>query len=324
MMDHLRTMLRRPKVARGKVPQRYLNRKARRVEGLKAFVLAQSDQQLVTGTAIIIAGFMKPCSTDMYHFQFVAALAWFSASTHLASLQLLKDYLIKHTIVRNLRVVVMLMFLVLLLTAQTLGYAPVELTSLAVCSWSQLANIGPEARVLIFEMILFWIVVYGSAIAHLYSLTSDVAVYRIKPAYNRLKRMLRIKPKKEPQALKPRNKKSQRKQPMLLAKTLFDGLCSVSWLRKVARRTSILLHALQEIKESFLGDIIGLYFIYLLGVLGIIIARWVSSVQVEGDENEMGFGQIVPLVLLGLPILAVVEVHSGILLWKPSKSSIIS
>jgi len=111
---------------------------------------------------------------------------------------------------------------------------------------------------------------------------------------------------------------------MLLAKTLFDGLCSVSWLKKVARRTSILLHALQEIKESFLGDIIGLGFINVLGVLGIIIARWFSSVQVEGDENEMGFGQIVPLVLLGLPILAVVEVHSGILLWKPSKSSIIS
>jgi len=105
-------------------------------------VLAQSDQQLVTGTAIIIAGFMKPCSTDMYHFQIVAALAWFSASTHLASLQLLKDYLIKHTIVRNLRVVVM--FLVLLITAQTLGYAPVELTSLAVCSWSQLAILDPK------------------------------------------------------------------------------------------------------------------------------------------------------------------------------------
>ena len=330
VVDHLRAMLRRSKITRGKVPQQYLEQKASGIKGLNAFVLAQSDQQLVTGIAILIAGFMKSCSTDMHHFEIVAALAWFSAVTHVASLQLSKNYLIKHTTVRNIRVVVLLMFLVLLLIAQTLGYAPVNPTSPAVCSWSQLANIEPEAGILIFEMILFWVVANGSAIANLYMITSEVAAYRIKQAYNRVTRMLRIGTEKESQDAKPRetngpfSKKSQRNKPMPLWETVFGGTRSIPWLRNVAHNIIILLNAMQKLQQSFLDDIIGLYLINLVGVLGIVIARWRTSVDVNGDENEMGFGQIVPLVLLGLPILAIVEVHSGILLWTPSEYSIIS
>lgn len=47
----------------------------RRQDALRRFVLALSDQQLVTGLAILIAGYIKRCSMSQYHFNIVKALA---------------------------------------------------------------------------------------------------------------------------------------------------------------------------------------------------------------------------------------------------------
>ena len=35
------------------------------------------------------------------------------------------------------------------------------------------------------------------------------------------------------------------------------------------------------------------------------------SREVQGDQNRMGFGQLVPLLLLLLPCLAILEIYSG-------------
>ena len=40
----------------------------RRSKGLERFILALSDQQLVTGLAVLIAGFVSTCSMSIYHF----------------------------------------------------------------------------------------------------------------------------------------------------------------------------------------------------------------------------------------------------------------
>jgi hypothetical protein len=60
-------------------------------EGVEAFILALSDQQLVTGLAILIAGFVK-CDISVYSFENVSAIGWFSATTHLATLTILRRY----------------------------------------------------------------------------------------------------------------------------------------------------------------------------------------------------------------------------------------
>jgi len=319
-------MLRRPKIPRDKGSRQYLDLKARRVKGLEKFVLAQSDLQLVTGIAILVAGFSNPCSTDMYHFEIVAALAWFSCCTHLVTLQLLKDYLRKHTIVRNLKVTVMLMLLVLLLVAQTLGYANVDLTYPAACSWAQLANLDPISCLLIFEMVLFWTFAYGTAIFRLYLETSEVVAHNIIWVLHRLKPNLKNEAKKEPTAIDPRKDtvacsttariatKGLDIQPMPFWKTTFKEPSSVGWLKNPVRDIGILFSAQREMRQSFLSDIVSLYFLNSLGMIGVVMARWHAnrSVTVKGNEDEMGFGQIVPLLLLALPILAVIEVYNGI------------
>lgn len=61
--------------------------------------------------------------------------------------------------------------------------------------------------------------------------------------------------------------------------------------------------------------------INLLRIIGILIIqtlavcwtkhRAASSGEMEGSENEMGFGQIMPLLLLILPVLSIVQSYEG-------------
>ena len=63
-----------------------------RREALKKFILTLSDQQLVTGIAILMACFANWCRTSVYELNIVVSLAWFSSATHLATLDVLRDY----------------------------------------------------------------------------------------------------------------------------------------------------------------------------------------------------------------------------------------
>ncbi|KAF2006511.1 hypothetical protein P154DRAFT_404433, partial [Amniculicola lignicola CBS 123094] len=61
-----------------------------RVEALARFLLALSDQQLITGIAVIVAAFANRCSITLLEFRIVGSFAWFSATTHLATLEVLR------------------------------------------------------------------------------------------------------------------------------------------------------------------------------------------------------------------------------------------
>ena len=56
-------------------------------------VLMFSDQQMVTGIAILAAGYSQlPCSISSFHWQILVYLAWFSSLTHLTTLTVLRKY----------------------------------------------------------------------------------------------------------------------------------------------------------------------------------------------------------------------------------------
>ncbi|OCK73709.1 hypothetical protein K432DRAFT_312208 [Lepidopterella palustris CBS 459.81] len=61
----------------------------KRKESFRSFILSLSDQQLVTGLAILVTGFSK-CDISIYSFNVVSAIAWFSCTTHLATLTVLR------------------------------------------------------------------------------------------------------------------------------------------------------------------------------------------------------------------------------------------
>jgi hypothetical protein len=86
-----------------------------RTEALTKFILSLSDQQLVTGLAILIGALSNRCKVSIYEFRVVVSLAWFSSTTHLATLGVLQKYFVENQVVRNFRVVGMLSLMVLLL-----------------------------------------------------------------------------------------------------------------------------------------------------------------------------------------------------------------
>jgi hypothetical protein len=90
----------------------------RRTEVLTSFILSLSDQQLVTGLAILITGYYQRCTISGYHFTLIANLAWFSSTTHLSTLAVLQEYLIRRPVLKTFRVIGMICLLGLLFHAQ--------------------------------------------------------------------------------------------------------------------------------------------------------------------------------------------------------------
>lgn len=81
---------------------------------IEKVVLGLSDQQILTGLAVLIAGFWTHCSISIYHFALVNDLAWFSANVHLTTLTILKDFFLEKRVLRNWRVILMVALAILL------------------------------------------------------------------------------------------------------------------------------------------------------------------------------------------------------------------
>jgi len=62
----------------------------KRVEAFDRFILSLSDQQLATGLAILIAAIANQCTLSPPEFRIAFSLAWFSTTTHLATLDSLR------------------------------------------------------------------------------------------------------------------------------------------------------------------------------------------------------------------------------------------
>lgn len=161
----------------GFVPEDYLNsidrgiidtlwRKARSKPAktwestLRTAVLMFSDQQLVTGIALLISGYAQlRCGLSSYHWQMIVYLAWFSSLTHLTTLTILRQYFRDNPAPRLWRAILMLVMLIMLVIAllptgdfswfgsyDAFGGLP------ALCCFRKLIARSPEAR---FEFRVF-------------------------------------------------------------------------------------------------------------------------------------------------------------------------
>ena len=304
----------------------------RRQKGLESFVLALSDQQLVVGFAVLIAGFMGTCSMSIYHFNIVASLAWFSSATHLATLGVLQKYLIDRPTIRDWRVVAMLLLSLMLIVARIPAgsyqyiYLPVSCafsSKLIQPGLSYVATIG------------FLVVRYSERIARLYTWDADwtLSGFVIEIL---IKKVLARIDYREPSYKG-------------IAKAGTDAhipACEISGLIRVERRkfrfdhfetvmklehaplTSRMLASLFVAKEftfSFISQVLVLVFEITYGFTQTMMVRSNMSINaVKGDQNKMGFGQLVPLFLLLLPGLAVGELYFGESgLWKALKAPLL-
>ncbi|KAI0887604.1 uncharacterized protein GGS22DRAFT_157575 [Annulohypoxylon maeteangense] len=80
-------------------------------------VLSLADTQAITGLSILIGNYLSRSGRSAFHWKMVTYLAWFSCATHLSALIFLRNYLINHPTERWWRLAAMLTLLVCLVTS---------------------------------------------------------------------------------------------------------------------------------------------------------------------------------------------------------------
>jgi hypothetical protein len=293
---------------------------------LERFILALSDQQLVTGLAVLIAGLVKCCTLSYWEFLIVVSLAWFSSTTHLSTLVVLRNYFHNHKTVRNWRVAGMLFMLVLLFFSILVQVAlppNYEISAPMECVFMNMASglaLDPGYMVPVILVFLFF--AYANQLVKLFSVDRQKTVFSILRksiinvcimVFGRVSsRKWRVKYSaivKERLANRPG---IQRRK--MLQRFIDRTPKQQKWIILEARLISIfalLSEASAAYLDSFMWQIVWLIFGLAFGISQIVQNRWISLPPLDGSDSRMDFGQIVPLLLLTLPMLAAGEAYYG-------------
>lgn len=257
---------------------------------LQKFAITLSDQQFLTGLAILSAGLWEHCSISVYHFTLVLDMGWFSSTTHLVTISHLYPYLRRDKMRRNFRVFLMVIMIALLTTytvmrSHKLWY--LYWTTPAQCLFDDLA--GNASRYSISLYIFAISLAYVSMIVMLY-----------ESAHEACRKWLLDKPT-----------------------ALLDKAIGIMRRRADIRHKSFsfLLKALLLVRWLFLGITALLSswcFAYLvfwvwfaIGIYVIMVDRTLTASRIVGDENELTFGQFVPIFLLGSTAMVFRESYYG-------------
>lgn len=259
---------------------------------IQKVVLALSDQQLLTGLAILIAGLCQLCSISVYHFSVVSDLAWFSSSVHFTTLGILEGYFReeKRRTYRNWRVIlmcVMCMLMVATLVMQGHKAWSESWNSPAQCLINDLVgNVSGLPAFWMFFNILLLLYGYTSTILYLYE---SCSVYVHTWLFE------------NPAKCLYRNIEHYRHRGQ---RHFYSAL-----LANVLRFIHLLLLLIQEVFYSQCISTIFDVLWFSLGLHWILTDRTIPASEIDGNENELTFGQIVPILLLSSTILTMREAY---------------
>lgn len=333
-------------------PIRKLERSQREV-AVTRFILTLSDQQLVVGIAILVAAIANQCTLPFIEFEVTFALAWFSTTTHLATLDSLRHYFVSHPTIRNLRVVGMLIMMALFFYAfvlQTYLQSAPDYTLPVQCYLTMTSQLW-RAPILNQEWTGFRTdreiyisfprpVPSSQKFIHYARLTVRILIF-IYIALGYKDRVLQLYGFRTSHSRGQSNFTSK-----LLVQFLrlfgkvpkdFAGIITIStrnWTpileeynkeRRAHNRARLLAklldtqHSLIQLRlarlmygHSFLHVIPYLVFMLVFSFCQMLVLRWRDMWITLGDVNvQMGFGQITPLLLTVLPLLAAAEIYYG-------------
>lgn len=278
-----------------------------RVEAVTRFALGFSDQQLVTGLAILIAALANRCQLTLYELRIVFCLAWFSATTHIATLKVLREYFYDNKVVRNWRVIGIFIFLVLLCFFQVvliLGgneYDPsnpvnhATPTQCIIDGRTRTRSLSPIVILIgIYLLTLFLLPVY---IRH------TVALFRDPRKVERGGDLISTSP-----FIFRRNLPSHEKNEM-------DENATIQ--QEVLTRNRgffgpfLALGSVTQYRYSFLSYLPTIMFSLTYGISQTVVVTWDNSPDTSDDVRRMGFGQVVTLALLAIPALTASEIYNG-------------
>jgi hypothetical protein len=289
------------------------------------FILSLSDQQLVVGVAILIAAVANQHTMTVAEFWIAFSLAWFSATTHLATLDTLQQYFRRNTTLRNWRVrgilLLMAVFIYCFGVVLFIGLSPSTVPVQCYYVKSSRQSLMNDPSRLGYglgvstPLLLYLTVAYLNRVLHAYAIGIPTSIVLVMIQARAL--------------LIPPSSRELRQLPLRSRLTLIEE----AKLEYLVETRSKLLECLDEpqsrnqflsssqtlLQKFQLSSLIydsstvsvfpPLIFMLTYGFTQMAFYRW-RQANIK-DINDMGFGQIMPLVLLVLPVLAAAESYHG-------------
>ncbi|PSN68909.1 hypothetical protein BS50DRAFT_632753 [Corynespora cassiicola Philippines] len=279
-------------------------------------VLILSDTQVVTGLAILTAGYSQlECGITAYHWQIMVFVSWFSSFTFLAAMTFLEDYFQTNNKLRIIRLFFMFILSSLLVVALLLTGSQ---------NWLDLLNEGggfyPSLSALCYYQQItmesftdggprLWSMVFSILVVGLSYIHGGIRLFDPKAEFTR--RYFRKMP----------GTYLKRIVNFLDHKSKQRGIRAAPWILPLllAYSTFVIARSSYDIAESMLLEIIWLAFAIAWGTIKIWDTRKITGYNAKGnytganvevlDENSWSFGQTLPLVLLLLPLLSMAQAY---------------
>jgi uncharacterized membrane protein len=250
---------------------------------LDRLTLGFSDQQLVTGMAVLIIGLGKISQISTYHFYVIESLAMFSCGCHMASVVTLRRYFQEHPVLALIRVGAMLVFAIMLSISIIYAGTVVQMAFGASPQCPLRCTIESQAfsrripRILdiIFTVILIW--AYYAALVYVFpNGTIFFQTWLVT-------------------------------KPMVLLERLLQAIPGGQYGYQFHERFRHWNAPITAIDITFF-----LQWVWSILAFGFATAiRVKGGTYLSGSENQWSFGQILAVFLIILPFLSAAEVFIG-------------
>ncbi|KAF2638691.1 hypothetical protein P280DRAFT_551295 [Massarina eburnea CBS 473.64] len=281
-----------------------------RIEAVTRFLLGFSDQQLITGLAILIAALANRNELTLYELKIVYSLAWFSATTHIATLKVLREYFYDHAVVRNWRVLGICTFIVLMCFVHVILFLAGESEYGGVNYGRPIqCIINGDSRRETPEVLNAFSDVYSFLfLLFLYIFPTRALYYdpREIPQPDPATRFLMSKKK----PVKHLSRTLPRKSLRILYQN--EELQHIIVTESRVSATSPRLFSLRfsRYQDSFLSYIPIMVFSITFGISQVVVVTWIDNPETTDDVRRMGFGQVVAIALLAIPMLTGAEIYN--------------
>ncbi|WQF83991.1 hypothetical protein CDEST_09005 [Colletotrichum destructivum] len=292
----------------------------KRVRAFESFILAMSDQQLITGVALIIVTTYMTFSElsesfSVYSFQVATRLGYCSCIVHLCTISLLREHFDANKRLRDFRVVLVSVFLALLAVCMVISDSVTFRFNRRIsvkCARENLKLVDLERpryvkysdeMILVSNLVVLILVLllgYSRRFLELYHpLARHDSHYwtarSLRPMFDQaVDQAYNNADEERRSSLEALRKKRGRGRADPLSLTQWR-LVSKIWIESVS--------------TSFLWDIMWLAFYFVFGIAGLL--KFYIYAHAEHAKMKPNFGQLVPLILVGLPFLAAWEAYSS-------------
>ena len=269
---------------------------------IQEIALTLSDQQLITGASILIAGYSRHCIITQYHFYIVFIFGITSLTTHQMAMMICRDKLGGSFFKKFWRTLWIIATLALVLAASLVILNGNYLTHWGLstqCVWDDL-SLSTYSASAKGRLAASWILLTWGLLATIRDLWPGL-FKDLEPLNEKLLAIM---------SLLPIYYWASKK----LSESRRKSLLWLLWwfTSKFALAIFITCYTLVRLYHSTVLDILRDFVLLMISTLLIVVLR--SSARshgLQGSEDSWGFGQILPMLLLALPLFQIGEMLSG-------------